>query len=115
MKCLLVSVLLIIFTGCASVEKEYPTNITTEEVTAAILAFRESNNNILFLHIVDREGKVVRSELVDKKGVRLDHQALNRIQYYLQRNMVYPPAKENEAEYRHKFNAVKHKESTSFG
>lgn len=112
MKNLFLIALVFLCVSCASSNKnEYQFDVPIEEMTAAILKFRETDNEILFIFLISREGRVVRSELVEKKTRKLDNQDVNRIKFHLQRHMRYPARGEGEPEYIHAFHAVKHTQS----
>ncbi len=86
--------------GCGRVKTPIPDfHFTEQQIQAARTEFRQSNNEILFFLMVDRDGKVVKSEVIDfdsKKLDRRDTEKFKRSTYRIE----FKPALETEPDFR---------------
>lgn len=81
--------------GCSSLtEKSAPEfSVTVDEMTSAILKFRESDKDILVMALVDHNGDVVRSKFIEwseRKKATFSNQAKQSIEFYVRQDLKLP-------------------------
>ncbi|MCE2029328.1 hypothetical protein [Sessilibacter corallicola] len=88
--------------ACASKPQLPDFKYTEEAISHARKSFRQSHKEILFLLMVDRNGKVVKSQIIDWKKddlKRTNVEKFKRSTY----NIEFKPAKDSEPDYRQLF------------
>ncbi|MFL0801193.1 MAG: hypothetical protein K6L80_12130 [Agarilytica sp.] len=106
-------IIVAIFTiSCASqLKDDLNFTVGVKEVAPAIVKFRKSKNNMLFLFLVDDHGKIAKSKIIETKFPIMTDRTKRRIELKLVRTLDFGAKASEGKEYREIFHAIKYTES----
>lgn len=112
MKKIIVVIITILAISCASqLKDDVHFTVGVKEMTSAIVKFRTSRNNMLFLFMANGQGIIVKSKLIESKFPRMTDRTKRRIELKLVRTLNFGQVTVEGKEYRELFHAIEYTES----